>query len=45
MRRPQHHPLRSPPEALAAYLAERAEDGVTYSSIDIASSAVSFQHR
>ncbi len=30
---------------LAAYLAERAEEGLTYSSIDVACYAVSYRHR
>lgn len=33
------------PDALAAYLAERAEEGLTYASIDVACCAVSYRHR
>jgi hypothetical protein len=32
-------------DALAAYLAERAEEGLTYASIDVACCAVSYRHR
>lgn len=37
--------MPSDPDALAAYLAERAEEGLTYASIDIACCAVSYRHR
>jgi integrase len=33
------------PEALAAYLAERAEDGLSYASIDLTCCAISYRHR
>lgn len=36
--------LPAPPEALAAYLAERAEAGLSYGTLDLACSAVAFQH-
>ena len=34
----------APPEAVAAYLAERAEAGLSYGSIDMACSAIAHQH-
>ena len=37
--------MPSHPDALAAYLAERAEEGLTYASIDVACCAVSYRHR
>ena len=36
--------LPAPPEALAAYLAERAEAGLSYGTLDLACSAVAYQH-
>ena len=36
--------LPAPPEAVAAYLAERAEAGLSYGSIDMACSAIAHQH-
>jgi integrase len=35
----------SQPEAVAAYLAERAEEGLSYASIDVACCAISYRHR
>ena len=37
--------MPSHPDALAAYLAERAEEGLTYASIDVACCAVAYRHR
>lgn len=37
--------LPAPPEAVAAFLAERAEAGVSYGSIDLACSAIAFWHK
>ena len=36
--------LPATPEALAAYLAERAEAGLSYGTLDLACSAVAYQH-
>lgn len=36
--------LPAPPEVLAAYLAERAETGLSYGTLDLACSAVAYQH-
>ena len=37
--------MPSHPDAFAAYLAERAEEGLTYASIDVACCAVAYRHR
>ena len=37
--------LPASPEALAAYLAERAEAGLSYGTLDAACSAISYQHQ
>lgn len=37
--------LPARPDALAAYLAERAETGLTYASIDVACCAIAYRHR
>lgn len=36
--------LPASPEAIAAFLAERAESGISYGTIDLACSAIAFQH-
>jgi integrase len=38
-------PLPADPDAICAYLAERAETGIGYGSIDLACSAIGYQHR
>ena len=39
------HALPSQPEAVAAFLPERAEAGLSYASIDVACCAISYRHR
>jgi sirohydrochlorin ferrochelatase len=42
--RPRRHLDAGSPDAIAAYLAERAEAGLTYESIDMAWSAITYHH-
>ena len=38
-------PLPADPDAICAYLAERADSGIGYGPIDLACSAIGYQHR
>lgn len=43
--RQRHHPLPAPPEGIAAFLADRAEAGVHFTTLDCYCSGIAYRHR